>query len=89
MRILSACQAAALLASPTFCLWELPGCQAQHALAVPLATSMLGALYLGAVMLYLGGSLPSMALLFLFLCIAYGVKRRLRLGNARATRVLV
>ena len=48
MRILSPCQAAALLASPVLCLWELPGCQPQGAVAVPLTTRALGALYLAS-----------------------------------------
>ena len=55
MRILSPCQAAALVASPDLCLWELPGCQ-QTSVAVDASTMMLGALVLGVVATYLRGA---------------------------------
>ena len=77
MRILSPCQAAALLASPVLCLWELPGCQPQGAVAVPLTTRALGALYLGAATLYLRGgraACAALAALLLLPCAAAGVR---------------
>ena len=52
MRVLSPCQAAALVASPGLCLWELPGCQ-QASVPVEASTSMLGALFLAVVATYL------------------------------------
>ena len=97
MRILSPCQATALVASPTFCLWELPGCQAQDAVAVPLATSVLGALYLGFGMLYLhGGRVALLGVASLLILLPGGAcwceRRwtRWRVGkNRAAARVIV
>ena len=54
MRVLSPCQAAALVASPGLCLWELPGCQ-QASVPVEASTTMLGALFLAVVATYLRG----------------------------------